>query len=128
MTILAPFDRKIPTPEDMKFERKNSFELLSSFRCVNFEIIIKFGSVLKKLTIPDSLPQRCIIHVSHLNRIGHVVFNKLKLLIVITLVERHTDGRRIPLAIGTPKLLKTSMWYVIISNDLLLIGEPQELA
>lgn len=36
-----------------------------------------------------------------------VVFNKLKLLIVITLVERHTDGRRIPLAIGPPKLLKT---------------------
>lgn len=56
MTILAPFDRKIPTPEDMKFDlRKNSFEFLSSFRCVNFEIIIKFGSVLKKLTIPDSL-------------------------------------------------------------------------
>lgn len=110
--------------------RKNSFEFLSSFRCVNFEIhvIIKFGSVLKKLTIPDSSPQRCIIHVSHLNRIGHVVFSKLKLLIVITLVERHTDGRRIPLAIGTPKLLKTSMWYVIISNNLLLIGELQELA
>lgn len=38
-----------------------------------------------------------------------VVFNKLKLLIVtcITLVERHTDERRIPLAIGPPKLLKT---------------------
>lgn len=34
-----------------------------------------------------------------------VVFNKLKLLIVITLVERHTDERRIPLAIGPPKLL-----------------------
>lgn len=57
-----------------------------------------------------------------------VVFNKLKLLIVITLVERHTDERRIPLAIGTPKLLKTSMWYVIVSNDLLLIGQLQELA
>lgn len=36
-----------------------------------------------------------------------VVFNKLKLLILITLVERHTDERRIPLAIGPPKLLKT---------------------
>lgn len=36
-----------------------------------------------------------------------VVFNKLKLLIVITLVELHTDERRIPVAIGPPKLLKT---------------------
>lgn len=25
MTILAPFDRKIPTPEDMKFEFKEEF-------------------------------------------------------------------------------------------------------
>lgn len=36
-----------------------------------------------------------------------VLFNKLKLLIVITLVERHADERRIPVAIGPPKLLKT---------------------
>lgn len=58
-----------------------------------------------------------------------VVFNKLKLLIVITLVERHTDERRIPLNCNrSPKVTKNSMWYVIVSNDLLLIGQLQELA
>lgn len=58
-----------------------------------------------------------------MNRIGYVVFNKLKLLIVIMFVECYMDGRWILFVIGILKLLKILMWYVIIFNDLLLIGE-----